>query len=75
MVDDNLDSATAMAMMLEFLGNEVRMAHDGLEAITEAEQYRPDVVLMDVGMPRLNGYEATRRIRAEPWARGVFIIA
>ena len=74
-VDDNLDSATAMAMMLEFLGNEVRMAHDGLEAIKEAEQYRPDVVLMDVGMPRLNGYEATRRIRAEPWARDVFIIA
>jgi PAS domain S-box-containing protein len=74
-VDDNLDSATSMAMMLELLGNEVRAAHDGLQAIKEAEQYRPDVVLMDVGMPRLNGHEAARRIRAAPWARDVVIIA
>ncbi len=74
-VDDNLDSATSMAMMLELLGNEVRSAHDGLEAIKEAQQYRPDVVLMDVGMPRLNGYEAARGIRAADWGRDMVIIA
>ena len=74
-VDDNLDSATSMAMMLELLGNEVRAAHDGLQAVEQVERYRPDVVLMDVGMPRLNGYEATRRIRALPAGRDVIIVA
>ncbi len=74
-VDDNLDAATSMAMMLEFLGNEVFMAHDGLQAIERVEHDRPDVVLMDVGMPRLDGYDATRRIRAQPWGRDVIIIA
>ena len=54
-------------MMLELLGNEVRTAHDGVEAVEAAEQFRPEVILMDVGMPRLNGYEATRRIREQPW--------
>jgi CheY-like chemotaxis protein len=74
-VDDNRDSATSMAMMLKLLGNEVRMAHDGLEAVEAADHFRPEVILMDVGMPKLNGYEATRRIRAQPWANGVAIIA
>ena len=59
-----------MAMMLELLGNEVRTAHDGLQAVEQVERYRPDVVLMDVGMPRLNGYEATRRIRAQTCRAG-----
>ena len=74
-VDDNLDSATSMALMLQLLGNEVRAAHDGLQAVEQVEHYRPDVVLMDVGMPRLNGYEATRRIRALPAGRDVIIVA
>jgi len=74
-VDDNRDSAASMAMMLKLIGNEVRTAHDGLEAVEAAEWFRPDVVLMDVGMPRLNGYEATRRIREQAWGRDMTIVA
>ena len=74
-VDDNRDSADSMAMLLKLLGNEVRTAHDGIEAVEAAEEFRPEVILMDVGMPRLNGYEATRRIREQPWGRSVIIIA
>ncbi len=75
MVDDNRDSAESMALMLELLGNENRTAHDGLEAVELAEQFRPHVILMDIGMPKLNGYEATRRIREQPWGRDIAIIA
>jgi signal transduction histidine kinase/DNA-binding response OmpR family regulator len=74
-VDDNRDSADSMAMMLELTGNEVRTAHDGIEAVEVAEAFRPQVILMDVGMPRLNGYEATRRIREQSWGRSVLILA
>jgi CheY-like chemotaxis protein len=74
-VDDNRDSAASMAMMLKLTGNEVRTAHDGVEAVEVAGAFRPQAILMDVGMPRLNGYEATRRIREQPWGRSVIIIA
>jgi signal transduction histidine kinase len=74
-VDDNQDSALSMAMMLRLTGNQVRTAHDGVEAVEAAEAFRPQVILMDVGMPRLNGYEATRRIREQPWGRSATIIA
>ncbi len=74
-VDDNHDSATSMAMMLTLMGNEVRTAQDGVEAVEMAEAFRPQAILMDVGMPKLNGYEATQRIRAQPWGRGMIVIA
>jgi PAS domain S-box-containing protein len=74
-VDDNRDSAISMAMMLELMGDEVRTAHDGVDAVEVAEAFRPQAILMDVGMPQLNGYEATRRIRERPWGRSVTIIA
>jgi len=74
-VDDNRDSAASMAMMLKLQGSEVRTAHDGLEAVDLAAKLRPQVILMDIGMPKLNGYEATRRIREQPWGRDVVIIA
>ena len=74
-VDDNRDSATSMAMMLQLLGNEVRTAHDGIDAVELAERFRPQVVLMDIGMPKLNGYEATQRIRQRPWGRDLTVIA
>ncbi|WP_165250656.1 PAS domain S-box protein [Paludisphaera soli] len=74
-VDDSRDSAASMAEILKLLGSRVRVAHDGLEAVAAAEDFRPDVILMDVGMPRLNGYDATRRIREAPWGRGILVVA
>jgi signal transduction histidine kinase/ActR/RegA family two-component response regulator len=74
-VDDNRDGANSLAMMLRLLGDEVRTAHDGIEAVEVAGRFRPEVILMDVGMPRLNGLAATRRIRAQPWGNTITIIA
>jgi PAS domain S-box-containing protein len=74
-VDDNRDGAETMAMMLELIGNEVMVAHDGIEAVEQAERFRPELILMDVGMPRLDGLEATKRIRAQPWGRDLKIVA
>jgi PAS domain S-box-containing protein len=74
-VDDNADALESLSRIVTHMGNEVRRAHDGLEAIDVAREFRPDVVLMDLGMPRLNGYEAVRRLRQEPWAREVTIVA
>jgi signal transduction histidine kinase/ActR/RegA family two-component response regulator len=61
--DDNRDSASSLAMLLKLLGHTVDTAYDGLEAVERAETFRGDVILLDIGMPRLNGYEAARRIR------------
>jgi CheY-like chemotaxis protein len=74
-VDDNRDSAISLGMMLQLMGNEVRTAHDGLEALRTAEVFGPDVVLLDIGLPKLNGYEVARRIRSEAWGRDVLLIA
>ncbi|HEX4609232.1 MAG TPA: ATP-binding protein, partial [Urbifossiella sp.] len=74
-VDDNRDGAESMSEVLRLLGGEVRTAHDGLEAIAAAEEFRPAVILMDVGMPKLNGLDATRRIREHPWGKAITIIA
>jgi CheY-like chemotaxis protein/two-component sensor histidine kinase len=74
-VDDNRDSAESMAEMLKLLGYSAAVAHDGLQAVEAAERVRPDVVLMDVGMPRMNGLDATRRIREQPWGRDAVIVA
>jgi PAS domain S-box-containing protein len=74
-VDDNRDSAASMAMMLKLLGNEVMTAHDGIEAVEAAETFRPQFILMDLGMPRLNGLDATRRIREQSWGNSLRIIA
>jgi len=64
-VDDLKDSADSLAMMLKTKGHEVRTAYDGQEAIEAAKEFRPEVVLLDIGMPRVDGYEAARRIREE----------
>jgi CheY-like chemotaxis protein len=74
-VDDNRDSADSLGMLLQIMGNDIRMAHDGQEGVDVAEEFRPDVVLLDIGLPKLNGYEACRRIRKQPWGSSVVLIA
>jgi PAS domain S-box-containing protein len=74
-VDDERIVAQSLAALLRLLGNEVETAHDGLEAIAAAERYRPDVILLDIGMPGLDGYAACRRIREEPWGNTIQIVA
>jgi PAS domain S-box-containing protein len=74
-VDDNRDGADSLAMILRLLGNEVRVAYDGAEAVRAAEAFRPDVILLDIGLPKLNGHETARRIRREPWGGRVVLIA
>jgi PAS domain S-box-containing protein len=74
-VDDNQDGADLLAMMLESMGNQVRVAYDGEEAVATTAAFRPDVVLLDIGLPKLNGYDACRRIRADTRGKKVTIIA
>jgi PAS domain S-box-containing protein len=74
-VDDNHDSVESLSMLLRMTGNDIRGAHDGLEAIEVAAGFRPDVVLLDIGLPRLNGYETARRLRAQDWGKQIVLIA
>jgi CheY-like chemotaxis protein/two-component sensor histidine kinase len=74
-VDDNRDSADSLSMLLELTGNRTYVAHDGLEAIEAAERYRPEVMLLDIGLPKLDGHEVCRRIREQPWGKDVIMIA
>jgi CheY-like chemotaxis protein len=74
-VDDNHDSALSLAMMLSIMGHETRTAHDGESAVSSAEAFLPDVVLLDIGLPKLNGYEVAQRIRGNAWGKSMFLIA
>jgi PAS domain S-box-containing protein len=74
-VDDNNDSAATLSMLLRLGGHETRIANDGLEAVASAESYRPDLVLLDIGLPKLNGYEVAKQIRCEPWGGDVRLVA
>jgi signal transduction histidine kinase/ActR/RegA family two-component response regulator len=74
-VDDNRDSADNLATMLQLMGHDTMLAHDGLEAVQAAAAYRPDVVLLDLGLPQMNGYEAARLIREQQWGQNMVIIA
>jgi two-component system CheB/CheR fusion protein len=74
-VDDNVDAAASLNMLLQASGHETRMVHDGLDAVKAADEFRPDVVLLDIGLPRLNGYEAARRIREGQGDRHPIVVA
>jgi len=74
-VDDNQDGAESLAVLLQLGGHETHTAHDGQQAIEDAERLRPDIVLLDIGLPRLNGYEVCRRIREQPWGKELSMVA
>ena len=74
-VDDNHDSALSLAMMLSIMGHDTRTAHDGESAVETAESFLPEVVLLDIGLPKLNGYEVAQRIREQAWGKSMFLIA
>jgi CheY-like chemotaxis protein/two-component sensor histidine kinase len=74
-VDDNRDSADSLAMLLEITGNKTYMAHDGVEAVEAIEKHQPEVVLLDIGLPRLDGHEVCRRVREQPWGKDIVMIA
>ena len=74
-VDDNRDSADSLAQLLSLTGNDTRTAHDGEEGVALADQFRPDVVLLDIGLPKLNGYEVCRKIREQPWGKSMAVVA
>jgi len=74
-VDDNVDTVLSFSMLLEADGHNVRTAHDGLEAVQAALDYRPDLVLLDIGLPGLNGYEVAKRLRQDPGLKNVVLVA
>jgi DNA-binding response OmpR family regulator len=73
--DDNRDAAETLGMVLSLSGFEILLAFDGREALDTAERERPDAVVLDIGMPHLNGYQVAQAIRAQPWGEGLLLIA
>lgn len=74
-VDDNHDSAESLALLLNLDGHETRVAHDGVEAMQAAAAFKPDVMLMDLGLPKLNGYQVARKVRELPRGSEVRLVA
>ncbi len=74
-VDDNRDAAKSLSMLLDLFGNETHLAHDGIEAVAAASRVRPDVVLLDIGLPGMDGYDAARAIRGEDWGKPILLLA
>jgi PAS domain S-box-containing protein len=74
-VDDNADAAESLAALLSINGHETRMAHDGPEALQQAERFHPDVVFLDIGMPTLDGHETAKLIRKQPWGKTMVLVA
>jgi signal transduction histidine kinase/CheY-like chemotaxis protein len=73
--DDNPDSANSMARLLRLAGNEVEVAFDGEQAVLTGDRQRPDVLILDIGMPKRNGYDVARWVREQPWGRDALLIA
>jgi CheY-like chemotaxis protein len=74
-VDDNRDAAESMRVLLKLMGAEVCAAFDGLEALKVAATFRPEAVLLDIGMPKLHGYDTARRFRQEEWGKDIVLVA
>ena len=74
-VDDNQDSADSLTLYLQMIGHDARAAYDGQEAVEVAATFRPELILLDIGLPNLNGYEAARYIRAQAWGQSMALVA
>ena len=74
-VDDNRDAADSLALLLRLAGQDVRVAYDGPSALAEAQQFRADLVFLDIGMPGMDGYEVATRLRRQPGAEDVVLVA
>ncbi|GAB5098825.1 response regulator [Caballeronia sp. LP006] len=74
-VDDSEDAALAMSMLLEALGHEVRTEHDGPRALQSIDDFKPDVVLLDIGLPGMNGFDVAREMRKRPVTRDALLLA
>jgi len=74
-VDDNIDSAESLGLWLKFMGHEVRLVHEGLATLEAAREYHPDVIVLDIGLPDIDGYQVAERLRQEPNLNGVLLIA
>ncbi|MPZ43207.1 MAG: response regulator [Betaproteobacteria bacterium] len=74
-VDDVQDSVQSLAALLRLDGNEVEMAADGIEALEKTRNFRPDLIILDLGLPRMNGYDVCRTIRQQDWGKDIFIVA
>jgi len=73
--DDNPDAGDTLAMMLRMMGHDVCVTRDGVEALEEGGRFHPDIALLDIGMPKLNGFETARRIRLTEWGRDIVLVA
>lgn len=73
--DDNLDAAESLTLQLQLAGHDVRTVHDGLEALAVAKTFKPHIVLLDLGMPKMDGYETARNMRLRSWGKGATLIA
>jgi len=74
-VDDNLDAAASLSLLLELDGHAIVTVHDGPAAYAAAEVHRPEVALIDLGLPQMDGFELCRRIREQSWGRGMILVA
>jgi CheY-like chemotaxis protein len=74
-VDDNVDTVTTLAMLVQESGHDVRTAYDGSSVLEAALDYRPNVVLLDIGLPGLNGFEVAKRIRQQPALQNTVLVA
>jgi DNA-binding response OmpR family regulator len=75
LVDDDQDVARSMSRFIRLLGHDIRVAFDGVEAVEMAGEFKPDVVLMDIGLPKVNGYDVAREMRSKPWGEKMMLVA
>jgi CheY-like chemotaxis protein len=75
LVDDSVDAAQAMSMLLETLGHDVRTMHDGPSALADVDAFKPEVVILDIGLPGMDGFEVARQMRSRPATRSALLLA